>query len=228
VRDTTDSKQPFEIVFEDDYIIVLNKKAKLLIQPTKKERYTLTYALNQYLNEKKERAIPCHRLDRETTGLIIYVKDRVVGRRVMEQFKRREIKKRYIAFVKGKLKKKKGVLEGYILDREGREHKERPKKAKTFYQVRREFGNFSVVELEPLTGRTNQLRIQLAKLGNPILGERKYAFRRDFKVNFRRLALHAFYISFIHPVSKERVNLKIDLPQDMKDFLLKLTNELEL
>ena len=87
------------------------------------------------------------------------------------------------------------------------------------YRILKDFDNFSVVELEPLRGRTNQLRIQFAKLGHPILGERVYAFRKDFKVKFRRLALHAYFLSFIHPISNQRLNLKIDLPQDMKEFL---------
>lgn len=78
---------------------------------------------------------------------------------------------------------------------------------------------FSLLKLEPQTGRTNQLRIQLAKIGHPILGERKYAFGRDFKVNFKRLALHAYFLSFFHPISKKRINLHIDLASGMQDFL---------
>ena len=75
------------------------------------------------------------------------------------------------------------------------------------------------VVLEPLTGRTNQLRIQLAKIGNPILGDDVYAFRRDFPVKFRRLALHAAFLGFMHPVSRQHIRLKAALPRDMEDFL---------
>ncbi len=215
-------KKPFEIIFEDEYLIVINKIAKLIVQPSsKKEKNTLTSVLERTI---KLKLFPCHRLDKETTGLIVYAKSKKIQKEFMEEFKRWQVKKKYFAFVKEKLKRKKGFFEGYILDKEGRRFGEKPKKAKTFYRVLKEHKNFSVVELEPFTGRRNQLRIQLAKINNPILGEDKYAFRRDFPVNFRRLALHAFFISFIHPVSGDRVNLSIDFPQDMKDFLPK-TND---
>ncbi|MCK4809989.1 MAG: RluA family pseudouridine synthase [Candidatus Omnitrophica bacterium] len=210
-------KKPFEVIFEDEYLIVIDKIAKLVVQPSpKKEKNTLTSVLERTV---KVKLYPCHRLDKETTGLIIYAKSKTIQKEFMEKFKKGQVKKKYFAFVKDKLKKKKGFFEGYILDKEGRRFGEKPKKAKTFYRVLKEYLNFSIVELEPFTGRRNQLRIQLARIGNPILGEDKYAFRRDFQVNFRRLALHAFFISFIHPVSGNRIDLRIDLPQDMKDFL---------
>jgi 23S rRNA pseudouridine1911/1915/1917 synthase len=210
-------RKPFEIIFKDEYIIVLNKIAKLLVHPSpKKEKYTLTSLLEKEIGKK---AYPCHRLDRETTGLIIYAKTKKVQKAISMQFKKLNIKKGYIAFIKGKLNKEKGGLEGYVLHKEGERYGQKPKKARTFYKVLNRFDGFSIVKLEPLSGRTNQLRIQLARIGHPILGERKYAFGREFKHKFRRVALHAFYISFIHPISKERVELKIDLPEDMKKFL---------
>lgn len=210
-------KNPFQIIFQDEYIVVVNKIAKILIQPSpKNEKYTLTSLLADRL---KEKMFPCHRLDRETTGLIIYAKDAAVQQRIMDEFRRGEIKKKYIAFVKGKLNKKRGRIEEYIIDREGRKFGEKAKRAETEYRVVAGTADFSVVELTPLTGRTNQLRIQFAQLGHPILGERKYAFGRDFPVNFKRLALHAFFISFIHPISRERVDLDIGLAPDMEKFL---------
>jgi len=208
----------FDIVFNDDYLIVVNKIAKILVQPSPRgEKNTLTSLIAKQLGEK---VFPCHRLDRETTGLIVYAKSQNLQKNIMDQFKRREVKKKYIAFIEGGMRKKKGMLKGQILDREGKIYKEKPKEAKTFYRGLRTFENWSVVELEPVTGRTNQLRIQLAQLGNPILGESKYAFRRDFMVRFKRLALHAFYLSFAHPLSRDKVSLEIALAADMKTFLL--------
>lgn len=217
----------FEIVFNDDYLVGINKIAKILVQPSsRKEETTLTSLLQK---ESGEKIFPCHRLDRETTGLIIYAKSNEIQREITEEFERKEIKKKYAAFIKGRLRKKRGLLEDYIIDREGKIFGEKPKKAQTIYRVLEEFGSWSLIELEPLTGRTNQLRIQLAKIGHPILGEGKYAVRRDFsnigrlvpggRAKLKRLALHAFHLSFIHPVSKERVNLNIDLASDMKEFL---------
>jgi len=204
----------FEIIFEDDCIIVINKVAKLLVQPSpRNEKVTLTSLLEE---KQKQKIFPCHRLDRETTGLLIYAKTSRIQQAIMNQFRKGRVKKKYIALVKDKLKRKKGLLENYIVDREGKLHGEKRELAKTAYRVLRQFNNFSLLELKPLTGRTNQLRIQLAKIGNPILGERKYAFGRDFKVKFKRLALHAFYLSFIHPLSLKRVSLEIDLPRESR------------
>ncbi|HDN86466.1 MAG: hypothetical protein DRP68_02445 [Candidatus Omnitrophota bacterium] len=217
-------KKPFEIVFQDTHLLVVNKIAKLLIQPTPKgEKITLTTLLQEKLGK---RIFPCHRLDRETTGLIIYAKNKSVQKVIAEEFRRRKVEKRYIAFVRGKLSKRGGFLKGYILDKEGKIFGEKPKEAITIYKVMKRSDYFTVVKLKPITGRTNQLRIQLAHIGHPILGEDKYAFRRDFyvlgrKVNFNRLALHAFFISFVHPVMRRRISFKINLPQDMEEFLKK-------
>lgn len=212
----------YEIVFEDEYIIVLNKIAKLLVQPSpKKERYTLTSLLNRELNKKNEKALPCHRLDRETTGLIVYAKNAKIQAGLMSQFKARTVKKKYLAFVRGRLKPKQGILEGVILDREAKRFNEKAKSARSSYRVQEEFKGFSLLELKPFTGRTNQLRIQLKEAGYPILGERKYAFGKDFAVKFRRLALHAYFIRFTHPVSHHAVQFEIGLPLDMENFLKK-------
>ena len=212
-------KKAFNIIFNDEYIIAVDKIAKILVQPASDKREsenTLTSLLREDIGIK---VFPCHRLDRETTGLIIYAKANSIQKIIMEQFLQGEIRKRYTAFVKGEPRKKRGVLEDYIIDKEGKKFGEKPKKAKTIYRVIKKFNNWSMIELEPLTGRTNQLRIQLSKIGNPILGEDKYAFRRDFEVKFKRLALHSFYLGFIHPVSRDRVNLEIDLASDMREFL---------
>lgn len=208
-------RQPFDIIFEDDYLIVINKIAKILVHASKND-YTLTSFLERYI---KRNVYPCHRLDRETTGLILYAKDREIQNLITEQFKKNMIKKRYIAFVDGRLKNKEANIEGLIIDREGERFKEKPKKAKTFYRVLEEFKDFSVVEVSPLTGRTNQIRIQFKKLGNPILGDYKYAQRKNFKIKFKRLALHAFYLGFYHPKNKNFIDFKIKLPQDMENFL---------
>jgi len=220
-------KKPFDIVFDDEYLIVVNKIAKVLIQASKKEaKHTLTSLL---INQMGEKVFPCHRLDRETTGLVIYAKSLDIQQKIMDQFRHREVKKKYIAFVKGNFKERKGVWEGKIIDREGKIFAEKSKYAKTFYRVLKDFSDWSMLELSPVTGRTNQLRIQLAKISHPILGEDKYAFRRDFssicgsasggKVKVKRLALHAFYLNFIHPVSKQKVSLEVDLAKDLSDFL---------
>ena len=209
----------FKVIFNDEYLVVVNKIAKILVQPSpKKEKITLTSLVAKELAEP---VFPCHRLDRETSGLIIYAKSRSTQNEMAQQFKRGEVKKKYLALVKDRLNKRKGLLDDYVIDKEGKRFGEKAKRAKTIYRVLEEFPNFSVLDLEPLTGRTNQLRIQLAKIGCPILGERKYAFGKDFEVKFKRLALHASYLQFLHPISGQKVNLDIDLAPDISEFLQK-------
>lgn len=212
------NNEPFKIIFQDQYLVVLNKIAKILVEPTSaNEKHTLTTLLSEHA---KHTVYPCHRLDRETTGLIIYAKDRGTQEKIMNQFRAGEVKKKYVAFVRGHLKSRKGTLRSNIIDQQGKEFGEKPKLAITAFHVLKEFADFSVVELIPFTGRTNQLRIQLADIGNPILGERKYAFGRDFKVKFPRLALHAVYLKFTHPVTNKPLVFNIILPQEMTNFLI--------
>jgi len=207
----------FDIVFEDECLVVINKKAKLLVQPSpKKESLTITSLLAFAL---KQPVFACHRLDRQTTGLLIYAKDSSMQNKLMQEFKSGAVEKRYFAFIRGRLEKKRGVFRGAIIDREGRCFGERKKQAETIFRVIENLGAWSFIELKPLTGRTNQLRIQLAQKGHPILGERKYAFGKDFPVKFRRLALHAFFLSFRHPMSRERLRFEIPLAPDMQAFL---------
>lgn len=211
------SIKPFEIIFNDEYLIAINKIAKLLVEPSPhKEKLTLTSLLAGHIREK---VFPCHRLDRETTGIVLYAKNASVQECIMNQFRDGLIQKRYTAFVRGSMPHGKGVMAGDIIDKEGKRHGEKPKFAKTFYVVLKSYQGFSVVELRPVTGRTNQLRIQLAQLKCPILGERIYAFGKDFTVNFPRVALHAHLLKFVHPISHDEVSLQVRLPQDMQDFI---------
>jgi 23S rRNA pseudouridine1911/1915/1917 synthase len=210
-------KRGYSVVFDDESIVVIDKIAKLLVHPSpKKEKITFLSILEKDL---KMKVFPCHRLDRETTGLLIFAKDALSQSKLMRQFQEGRVKKKYAALVRGVLRKKKGIIEGEIIDKEGKRFNEKKRYAKVFYRVIAQAREWSYVELEPVTGRTNQLRIQLASIEHPILGERKYAFRRDFKVDFKRLALHAFYLSFTHPLSGYTVVLKVGLPVDMREFL---------
>jgi len=126
----------------------------------------------------------------------------------MQLFKGRNIKKTYLAFVQGKLKPK-GKINKNI---EGMP-------ALTIYERKDLKNGFSVVRAHPVTGRTNQLRIHFKAIGHPILGETKYAFRRDFSVKAKRLCLHAQRLEFTHPFTKKQMRLEAELPQDLKEFL---------
>jgi len=209
----------YGIIYEDEQLLVVDKPSGMLVIPTpKKETNTLTDLLNMDLDARgiETNAYPCHRLDRETSGLIVYAKGKAVQQFVMDEFKRRAVKKTYIAFAQGAVKGPTGAITRNIYDK----NKGRSIPAVTKYKVVERKGGFSVLEVEPVTGRTNQIRIHLKDIGHPIVGESLYAFRKDYKLRFKRVALHAHKIEFKHPVMKGRMSFQSPLPKDMSDFLL--------
>ena len=189
------------IIYEDDSLLIVDKPSGLLTVPTpKNEKRTLTSILGLY---------PCHRLDRDTSGLIIYAKTKSIQQEMMEEFRERAVKKTYIAFIRGIPNR----LEGVIKDRiEGLF-------AQTHYKVIEKRKDFAILEINPLTGRTNQIRIHLKQIGHPILGESKYAFRRDFKIKAKRLMLHAAQLEFRHPATGKTLQLESKLPDELQQFL---------
>lgn len=200
------------IVYEDEWLIVLNKPSGLLTIPTpKNEPRTLTSILNEEFKNKgfSFHPHPCHRLDRETSGLIIYAKGKSIQKIIMREFKDKKVEKHYIAFVNGSVFHDKGIINAPIENCP----------SSTKYQVLERRNGFSVVEAIPFTGRTNQIRIHFKIKGHPVLGDAKYAFRRDFKIKAKRLCLHAKSLSFIHPVTKKNISFDTELPEDMTKFL---------
>lgn len=200
------------VVYEDEWLLIADKPSGLLVVPTpKNELRTLTSILNDDIKEKAlpYRLYPCHRLDRGTSGLIIYAKGKSAQEKMTGLFKAKSIKKTYIAFVQGRLVRKEGEINKPI---EGIH-------AFTRYKVLGEAQDFSVVEIYPLTGRTNQIRIHFKEVGHPIVGEDKFAFRRDFKLRAKRLCLHAQELQFTHPVTGRPVHVKAALAADMARFL---------
>ncbi|MFA5310720.1 MAG: RluA family pseudouridine synthase [Candidatus Omnitrophota bacterium] len=189
------------IVYEDDCLLVVDKPSGLLTVPTpKNEQRTLTSILGLY---------PCHRLDRNTSGLIIYAKTKALQQKMADEFKKRKVNKVYVAFISGLPLKAEGIIENKI---EGMF-------AKTQYRVVERRNGFTVVQARPFTGRTNQIRIHFKSIGHPILGEDKFAFRKDFKIKAKRLMLHAGRLEFKHPLSDKAIVIDSEMPQAMKNFL---------
>jgi len=216
----------YSIVFEDDYLIVADKASGLLVIPTPKgETNTLTDLLNNYLSHKSPnspKAHPCHRLDRDTSGLILYAKGKSIQQKVMSQFHHERIEdgpasnvpapgdkkvtKRYLAFIQGNPTRQTGAI-NYKLE---------GKDALTRYRVVRYYRQgYSLVEVEPVTGRTNQIRLHFKMIGHPIVGERRFAFAKNFPVKAKRLMLHSASITFRHPVTGEEMSFSSNLPENM-------------
>lgn len=204
-----------KIVYEDAQLLVVDKPPKILVIPAPgKNTKTLTDTLNDLLHKRglTVNAHPCHRLDYETSGLMIYAKGKKMQQLIMEQFHQQVIKKKYIAFVQGRPAKEESELKSQI---EG-------KLAITHYRILERRRNFTVVKVETITGRTNQIRIQFKQIGYPLVGERRFAFAHDYAIKFRRVALHAAEISFTHPLTGKLLSFTSNLPDDMNSLLTQL------
>jgi len=221
---------PLDIIYEDDYLIVINKPVGLLVHPAQGiTTGTLVNALLYHCRPETGKALSdvnteirpgiVHRLDRETSGIIVAVKDNRAHVRLARQFEKHRVHKKYLALVEGEINFDEGVVDAPLARHPFRHDKkavafdDAAKAAKTFYRVLRRFGKeATLVALFPQSGRTHQLRVHMAYLGHPILGDDKYGK----KSTFPRLALHAQSIAFKHPITDEGLEFSTPPP---KEFL---------
>ncbi len=194
----------------------------LVIPAPRSASPVLTDLVNQlYAKGASARLHPCHRIDRETSGAVIFAWGKDGQARMMELFHREEIDKTYIAFVRGRVKQARGTINRPVEDvyhkRDPRGA--RPKPAVSRYEVVEYHRGFSVVEWHPRTGRTHQIRIHSAEMGHPVLGERVYAFRRDFTIDCHRLALHCHRMEWRDPWTGQARTVVSPLADDLKAFL---------
>lgn len=226
---------PLEIVYEDEEIIVINKPAGLLVHPTLgQKRGTLLNALSYYFNyesrqssaDKDFHVYPkpisihkfvrpglIHRLDRQTSGLMVVSKTDRALRVLNDHFHRKLVGKKYVASVGGVVKNDSGTIDapiGHYEDLKFWGVKDGGKKAETRFRVLERFSDKTLLELEPITGRTHQLRIHCAYLGHPIIGDNLRGGRE-----FSRLCLHAYQLSFWHPNGFKRLNFETEIPPEM-------------
>ena len=218
-----------DIIFEDKDVIVLDKPSGMVVHPgAGNMTHTLVQALLFHTKElssiNKERPGIVHRLDKETSGVMVVAKNNPAHLALIKQFKKHSIERRYIALVTGKVSFDEGIvdvpLKRHSLDRKKMSvsFTEEAKQAHTFYRVLRRYQEFTAVELFPQTGRTHQLRVHLSYLGHPILGDKTYGK----KENFSRLALHAKDLGFIHPSTGEFMKFQSPLPPEMKTAMVGL------
>ncbi len=223
---------PVEIVFEDDEIIVVDKPAEMLVHPTLGQKSgTLLNALAYYLNREildsagetaKQnqstfiRPGLVHRLDKQTSGLMVIAKTPGALSFLSNHFQRKLIKKRYLAVVRGIVSDDSGTVNEPI----GKNDEEKiwsvkadGKTAETNYRVLERFSCKTLLELEPVTGRTNQLRIHCAHIGHPIVGDDKYGGGE-----FSRLCLHAAQLSFYHPAKNVWTEFESIMPIEFRQF----------
>ena len=211
------------VLYEDDQYIVFDKPAGLVVIPTpKRESKTLVSIVNQQCvgQSDSSKLHPCHRIDRDTSGVIIFAKGKRNQKLMMDCFKNRAVEKKYIAFVHGILPSKSGEFRKSIKDFGHRKFQKNIPAipAVTTYKVIEIRKDFSIVEVQPVTGRTNQIRIHFSQAKHPVVGDRKYAFARDYPLKFRRTALHAAQLEWTHPVSQKKICVRSNMPKDMAEF----------
>lgn len=210
------------VVYEDNHIIVVNKTSSEIVQGDKTGDIPLSETVKQYLKEKYQKpgnvfVGVAHRLDRPVSGLVVFAKTSKALSRLNEMFKNSEVKKTYWAIVKECPRELEGELVHYLVRNEKQNKsyaydKEVPdsKKAILHYRLIARSQNYNLLEVDLKTGRHHQIRCQLAKMGCPIKGDLKYGFARSNPDG--SICLHARRISFIHPVSKEQIDLEAPLP----------------
>lgn len=214
--------KPFHVVYEDNHLIIVNKAAGVLVQGDETGDVTLSDYVKEYIREKYEKpgAVflgTVHRLDRPVSGLVVFARTSKALERMNELFRRRDIQKTYWAVVKDKPEKKSGKLTHWLVKDESRNvvtayDYEHPgsQKAELTYKLLGEMNHHYLLEVNPVTGRPHQIRVQLASMGCPIRGDLKYGYPRpnpDASIN-----LHARRLFFIHPVKKEPIICKAALP----------------
>lgn len=228
------TKTPPEIVYEDDDIVIVNKPWGLISHPKNKE--DKSYSVTQWFAEKypdsKEvgddsiRPGMMHRLDRETSGLLILAKNKNSFSFMKKQFQERIIEKSYLALVKGCPQSKEGTIDSAIgrvgIKRTTREkdgHLNDRKEALTHYKVLRKFQEYSLLEVSPKTGRTHQIRVHLKSIGFPVLGDKLYNPKEsEAPKDLTRLFLHAFRLKFVSPSGKA-LTIEADLPEDLQNVI---------
>ncbi|WP_277300703.1 RluA family pseudouridine synthase [Veillonella montpellierensis] len=213
---------PLSVVYEDDYIIVVDKPYNLLVHPTSTERlHTLANAVTYYYQQTNQHSSfhPVHRLDKNTSGLIIIAKSAIVQHAFTKQHT--PIYKVYQAIVEGTLPIALGTLHWPIGRRTGsiieRICTSNGKLAHTDIQVIRRYAQYTHIQCILHTGRTHQIRVHLAQLGYPLLGDDIYGGSLR---HLTRHALHAIGLQFVHPMTKREVILSAPLPADMKALLI--------
>ncbi len=217
-------KDNLQVLFEDNHLIVVNKRAGDIVQGDKTNDKPLSEIVKEYIKEKYNKPGNVflgvvHRLDRPTSGIVIFARTSKALERLNKMLREKSIQKTYWAVVKHQPTKEKDTLIHYLKKNQKNNkstafHKktEGAKEAILHYATLKRLDHYSLLEINLETGRHHQIRVQLSTIGSPIKGDLKYGFPRSNKNG--SIHLHARKISFIHPVSKEQITLESPLPDD--------------
>lgn len=229
---------PIEIIYEDDSLVIINKEAGMIVHPGRGHHTgTLAGALQHHFDTLSDMAGKLrpgivHRLDRDTSGVMVVARDNQVHHKLSRQFEKREVKKEYRAIVHGELNLDADHIDTHVkVDPNKRERmvicqpEANSRDASTFYEVAERFRGYTYVILRPHTGRTHQLRVQMAHLGHSMVSDSMYRgggrltvadldSSQPKKPLIRRQALHAFRLTFAHPVTDKPMTFEAPMPKD--------------
>jgi RluA family pseudouridine synthase len=212
------------ILFEDNDLIFIDKPAGLLSMGTEKEKQkTAHFLLNEYVKmgnkHSKNRVFIVHRLDRETSGVLVFAKNEPTKIALQENW--HDFHKTYVTIIHGQLKQKEGEISSYLTENNAFrvfsvKDPNQGKFAKTGYKVIKESNKFSLLEVELFTGRKHQIRVHFSEMGNPVVGDVMYGNESKIAKN---LALHSASLSIKHPVTKEELTIKAEIPLYFKSII---------
>ena len=225
---------PLDVLFEDEHIAVINKPSGMVVHPAHGNTDgTLVHALMAryknlpLLEDDQTRAGIVHRLDKDTSGVIVVALNDASRDDLLMQFKNRTIEKHYLALTDNHPPNDRGIIDAPI----GRDPKQRKRmavmrdgrEAVTEFSVRTLYKEHALLDAHPVTGRTHQIRVHLAFINCPIVGDRVYGYRKQ-RINMKRLFLHAYRITLDHPATGERLTVEAPLPVGLQNLLDKLSS----
>ncbi len=223
-------KYDLDIVYEDNYYIIVRKPPKIPIHPSYGHpEDTLCNYVNYYFNKQniflKDAGI-VHRLDMDTEGLIIFAKSRESQEKIRKLFAERKINKKYYAIISGQFKRQRDILEDYLIrDRKNRmkytcsNNTDIGKYAKLGYSVIKKIGNYSLLDIDLYTGRTHQIRVQMSTRNHPIIGDVIYQSKSNKYFEKYGLLLFSHYLSFFHPFTQKEITINKGIPNRFESFL---------
>ena len=209
--------EELDILHEDDHLLVINKKANLLTIATKKEKEETVYAyLSAYVKAQKpmNKIFVVHRLDKKASGVLVFARSEEIKEKLQAQFETHDIERIYIAIVEGRVKDENGTVRNYLAENRAykvyvTEDEAVGKLAITNYRVAKRTAGYTWLEITTQTGRKHQIRVHLAGLGHPVIGDKEYGSKKN---PLQRLGLHASRLGFVHPVTGKKVSFEVDAP----------------
>jgi len=218
-------RRQLRILYQDDAVVVLNKPAKMLAVPADDSDLPSALSLlSAELKSKRQRAFVVHRIDRLTSGILLFAKTWPDREALVQQFIRHTPVREYLAAVRGHLPLNEGTLVHYfrqqgMFQRETTERDPKSARAELRYSVEHRLKGASLVRVSLVTGLQNQIRVQLSAIGHPVIGDRKYNPAEKLERRITRVALHAAHLQFIHPRSGDSVCVDCEPPPDFQALL---------